>query len=58
MSIMANYGPPADRNEGIKVIRAAYEKASPSLIQPKFTVHIQTKSLLEKRLRLSGTKWL
>jgi hypothetical protein len=23
MSIMANYGPPADRNEGIKVIRAA-----------------------------------
>jgi aryl-alcohol dehydrogenase-like predicted oxidoreductase len=26
MSISANYGPPADRNQGIKVIRAAYEK--------------------------------
>ncbi len=27
MSIMANYGPPADRNQGIKVIREAYEKS-------------------------------
>jgi aryl-alcohol dehydrogenase-like predicted oxidoreductase len=26
MSIMANYGPPADRNQGIQVIRAAHEK--------------------------------
>jgi aryl-alcohol dehydrogenase-like predicted oxidoreductase len=26
MSISANYGPPADRNQGIKVIRAAFEK--------------------------------
>jgi aryl-alcohol dehydrogenase-like predicted oxidoreductase len=26
MSISANYGPPADKNEGIKVIRTAYEK--------------------------------
>src|SRR6266545_6245983 len=26
MSISANYGPPADRNQGIKVIREAYEK--------------------------------
>jgi len=26
MSIMANYGPPADRNQGINVIREAYEK--------------------------------
>ena len=26
MSISANYGPPAPRNQGIKVIRAAYEK--------------------------------
>jgi aryl-alcohol dehydrogenase-like predicted oxidoreductase len=26
MSISANYGPPADRNQGIKVIRSAYEK--------------------------------
>lgn len=25
MSISANYGPPADRNQGIKVIRTAYE---------------------------------
>jgi aryl-alcohol dehydrogenase-like predicted oxidoreductase len=26
MSISANYGPPADKNQGIKVIREAYEK--------------------------------
>ena len=26
MSISANYGPPADRNQGIQTIRAAYEK--------------------------------
>ena len=26
MSISANYGPPAPRDQGIKVIRAAYEK--------------------------------
>jgi aryl-alcohol dehydrogenase-like predicted oxidoreductase len=26
MSISANYGPPADKNQGIKVIRAAHEK--------------------------------
>ena len=26
MSISANYGPPADRNQGIRTIRAAYEK--------------------------------
>lgn len=26
MSISANYGPPADRNQGIKLIRTAYEK--------------------------------
>src|ERR1700674_5255728 len=26
MSISANYGPPADRDQGIKVIRAALEK--------------------------------
>jgi aryl-alcohol dehydrogenase-like predicted oxidoreductase len=26
MSISANYGPPADRNQGIKVIRTAYER--------------------------------
>ena len=26
MSISANYGPPADRDQGIKVLRAAYEK--------------------------------
>ena len=26
MSISANYGPAADRNQGIQVIRAAYEK--------------------------------
>ena len=44
MSISANYGPAADRNQGIEVIRAAHKKASRSSIQPKFTAHIQTKN--------------
>ena len=26
MSISANYGPPASRDQGVKVIRATYEK--------------------------------
>src|SRR5205823_3056196 len=34
------------------------KKASRSSIQPKFTAHIQTKSLSEKRSRLSATKSL
>jgi hypothetical protein len=40
MSISANYGSAADRSQGIEVIRSAHEKASRSLIQPKFTAHI------------------
>ena len=28
MSISANYGPPADRNQGIRTVRAAYEKGA------------------------------
>jgi hypothetical protein len=58
MSISANYGPPAPRDQGIKVLRAAYGKGVTSLIQPKFSVHLQTKSLSEKRSRLSATKSL
>jgi hypothetical protein len=50
MNISANYGPPADRTQGIKVIRTAYEKG--------VTVPIQTKSLSGKHLHLSATKLL
>ncbi len=28
MSISANYGSPADRNQGIRIIRTAYEKGA------------------------------
>jgi len=35
MSISANYGPPADRAQGIAVIRAAYERGSSTpLVRP------------------------
>ena len=54
MSISANYGPAANKHQGIEVIRAVRD----SSIQPKFTAHIQTKSLSEKRSRLSATKSL
>src|SRR5713101_8241315 len=54
MSISANYGPAANKHQGIEVIRAARD----SSIQPKFTAHIQTKNLWEKRSRLSATKSL
>ena len=58
MSISANYGPPADREQGIKVIRTAYEKGVTFLTQLKFTDHIQTKNLSEKHSRHSATKLL
>jgi hypothetical protein len=58
MSISANYGPAADRDQGIEVIRAAHEKASRSSIQPKFTAHTQTKNLLEKRSHPFATRSL
>src|SRR5580765_7447977 len=48
MSISANYGPPADRNQGIQVIRAAHEMGvTIFLIPPKFTVLLQAKILSE-----------
>ena len=56
MSISANYGPPADINQGIQTIRAAFEKGVTFLIQPKFTAPTQTKSWLEKHSRLSATR--
>jgi len=37
MSISANYGPPADRNQGIKSFVQPMKKASRSLIRPKYT---------------------
>ena len=56
MSISANYGPPADRDQGIKVIREAYEKGVTFFDTAEVTAPIQTKSLSEKRSRLSATK--
>ena len=44
MSIMANYGPPADRSEGIKVIRTAVEEGVNFFDTAEFMVLIQTKS--------------
>ena len=58
MNASGNYGPAADKNQGIGVIRAAHEKASRSSIQPNSTVPTQTKSLSERRSRLSATESL
>jgi hypothetical protein len=45
MSISANYGPPADKNQGIKVIRTAYEKGVTFFDTAEVYAPIQTKSL-------------
>jgi Aldo/keto reductase family len=56
MSISANYGPPAPRDQGIKVIRAACEKGVTFFDTAEVYGHIQTKSLSAKRSRLSARK--
>jgi hypothetical protein len=58
MNVSGNYGPAADKNQGVGVIRAAHEKASRSSIQPNFTVRTQTKSLSERRSRRFATESL
>jgi aryl-alcohol dehydrogenase-like predicted oxidoreductase len=58
MSISANYGPAADKNQGIKVIRAAREKGVTFFDTAEVYGPIQTKSLSEKHSRLSATRSL
>lgn len=56
MSISDNYGPPADKEKGIKTIHTAYEKGVTFFDTAEVYGHILMKSWLEKRLRLSATK--
>ena len=58
MSISANYGPPADRNQGIKVIRTAYEKGVTFFDTAEVYGPYTTKSLSEKRSRRSAIRLL
>ena len=58
MSISANYGPATDKTRASRLFVKPMKKASRSSIQPKFTVHIQTKNLSEKHLLPSVTKLL
>ena len=51
MSISANYGPPADRNQGITIIVRPTKRASRSSIPPRSTDRIRAKSSSEKRSR-------
>jgi hypothetical protein len=53
MGLSANYGPPAKREEGVKIIRAAVEHGVSSLTLPRRMVLSRTKNWWEKRLRLS-----
>ena len=56
MSISANYGPPADRNQGIRPFARPTKKASRSSIPPRSTDRTRTKSLSAKRSRHSATR--
>jgi aryl-alcohol dehydrogenase-like predicted oxidoreductase len=55
MNVSGNYGPATDKNQGIWVIRAAHEKGVTFFDTANFTVPTQTKSLSERRSRLSAT---
>jgi aryl-alcohol dehydrogenase-like predicted oxidoreductase len=46
MSISTNYGPPADIDEGVEVIRAAFEKGVTFFDTAEGTAPTQTKSWL------------
>ena len=58
MSISANYGPAADRDQGIEVIRAAHNKGVTFFDTAEVYGHIQTKTLWEKRSHPFATKSL
>ena len=58
MSISANYGPAADKNQGIKVIRAAHEKGVTFFDTAEVYGPIRTKGWSVKRWNLSGSKSL
>jgi aryl-alcohol dehydrogenase-like predicted oxidoreductase len=53
MGLSANYGPPTERQEGIKIIRAAVERGVTLFDTAEVYVHSQTKNWWEKRLHLS-----
>ena len=56
MSISANYGPPADRDQGIRVIRTPMRAASRSSTPPKSTARTRTRSWSARRSRRSATR--
>ena len=56
MSISANYGPPADRSQGIELIRTAYERGVRSSTRQRSMVPSQAKIWSVKRSRLSATR--
>jgi len=57
MSISANYGPPADIDQGINTLRTAFEKGVTFLTPPKSTARTQTKNWLVKPSSRSETKY-
>jgi aryl-alcohol dehydrogenase-like predicted oxidoreductase len=57
MNASGNYGPAPDKNRGIGVIRAAFEKGVTFFDTAEFYT-TQTKSLSERRSRLSATESL
>ncbi len=55
MGLSANYGPPTERHEGIKIIRAAVERGVTFFDTAEAYGPFTTKSWWAKRLRLSAT---
>jgi aryl-alcohol dehydrogenase-like predicted oxidoreductase len=61
MSISANYGPPAEINQGIQVIRAAHEKGVTFFDTAEVYGPYTNQKLVGgsgKRSRLSAIRWL
>ena len=54
MGMSYGYGPPADRQEMISLIRTAAERGA---IPLKRTVHLRTKNWWARRLLLSAIRW-
>ena len=52
MGMSSAYGPPADRQEMIALMRAAWKVVSRSLIRQRSMAHSQTRSLLVRRFFL------
>jgi len=57
MGLSSGFGPPADKQEAIAVIRTAFERESPSSIPPKSTVRTSMRNSWARPWRPSAARW-